>query len=116
MAGETVPLDQALGRITAGPVWAAISSPHYYASAMDGVAVRAVDTVGASESTPLRLRLSDQATWVDTGDPLPAERDAVVMLEQLQQIGDEVEIMAAVAPWQHVRPLGEDIVATELVL
>jgi len=115
--GEVVPLAEALGRITSGPVWAAISSPHYYASAMDGIAVRASDTVGASETSPLRLRLGSQAKWVDTGDPLPPETDAVIMHEELQRTGeDEVEIVAAVAPWQHVRALGEDIVATELVL
>ena len=117
MAGETMALHDALGRITAEPVWAAISSPHYHGAAMDGVAVRAVDTLGASESQPLRLALGRQAHWVDTGDPLPEGTDAVIMLEHLQQIGDQaVEIMAAVPPWQHVRPMGEDIVATELVL
>jgi putative molybdopterin biosynthesis protein len=81
------------------------------------VALRAVDTVGASETNPLRLRLGDQAVWVDTGDPLLPGLDAVVMIEHVQDLGQgDIEIMQAVAPWQHVRPLGEDIVATELVL
>jgi putative molybdopterin biosynthesis protein len=84
---------------------------------MDGVAVRAADTFGASEISPRRLALGRQATWVDTGDPLPPDTDAVIMAEHVQTIDqDTIEIMAAVAPWQHVRPLGEDIVATELVL
>lgn len=114
---ERVPVAEALGRTTAGPVWAALSSPHYHAAAMDGVAVRAADTAGASEGAPLRLTLGAQARWVDTGDPLPAEADAVIMAEHVQPLGEEVvEIYAAVAPWQHVRPLGEDLVATELVL
>jgi putative molybdopterin biosynthesis protein len=113
---ERVSVAEALGRVTAGPIWAAISSPHYHGSAMDGVAVRADDTVGASEATPLRLRLGEQAEWVDTGDPLPVGTNAVIMVEHVQQIGDEIEIMAPVAPWQHVRAMGEDIVATELVL
>jgi putative molybdopterin biosynthesis protein len=113
---ERVPVADALGRVTAGPIWAAISSPHYHGSAMDGAAVRAEDTVGASEATPVRLHLGEQAEWVDTGDPLPAGTNAVVMVEHVQQIGDEIEIMAPVAPWQHVRAMGEDIVATELVL
>jgi putative molybdopterin biosynthesis protein len=112
-----VPLAEALGRITAEPIWANRSSPHYHAAAMDGVAVRAADTIGAAESSPRRLIVGQQAVWVDTGDPLPANTDAVIMAEHLQALGeDEVEILAAVAPWQHVRPLGEDIVATELVL
>ncbi len=117
LEGEVVPVVEALGRVTAEPVWAKVSSPHYYASAMDGIAVRASETEGATETSPVRLKLGEQAVWVDTGDPLPEDMDAVIMLEHLQRIGeDEVEIMAAVAPWQHVRPLGEDIVATELVL
>jgi putative molybdopterin biosynthesis protein len=117
LSGETIPVAEALGRVTAAPVWAANSSPHYHACAMDGVAVRAPETVGATETTPRRLRLGEQAVWVDTGDPLPAGYDAVIMIEQVQDVGDgEIEILQAVAPWQHVRPLGEDIVASELVL
>ncbi len=116
LPAEPAPLAEALGRVTAAPIWANLSSPHYHAAAMDGVAVRAAETAGATESTPLRLALGRQAIWVDTGDPLPPDTDAVIMAEHVQDLGDEVEIMAAVAPWQHVRPLGEDIVATELVL
>jgi molybdopterin molybdotransferase/putative molybdopterin biosynthesis protein len=117
LEAETVPITEALGRVTAEPIWAAISSPHYHASAMDGIAVRAAETEGATESNPIRLVIPEQAIWVDTGDPLPPDRDSVIMAEQVQEIGEhEVEILAAVHPWQHVRPLGEDMVATELVL
>lgn len=116
-SAERVPLAEARGRVTAGPVWAALSSPHYHAAAMDGIAVRAVDTAGATEAAPRRLVLGREATWVDTGDPLPPDTDAVIMAEHIQTIDEEtLEIAAAVAPWQHVRPMGEDIVATELVL
>ena len=113
---ERVPVGEALGRVTAGPVWAAISNPHYHGAAMDGAAVRAEETLGASEATPIRLRVGKQAEWVDTGDPLPAGMNAVIMVEHIQTHGEEIEIMAPVAPWQHVRSMGEDIVATELVL
>lgn len=117
LPGEPVPLDAALGRVTAEPIWARISSPHYHAAAMDGAAVSSQDTLGASKTSPIRLKLGTQARWVDTGDPMPQGFDAVVMLEDVQPVGqEEIEILAAVAPWQHVRPLGEDIVATELVL
>ena len=130
MDAETVSLAQARGRITAGPVWAATSSPHYDAAAMDGIAVRAADTAGATETAPITLSVGDagggivegnaapQAVWVDTGDPMPPGYDAVIMIEHLHRRDDghHVSIMAPVAPWQHVRPLGEDIVATELVL
>ncbi|MCA1438597.1 hypothetical protein I6F33_37705, partial [Bradyrhizobium sp. BRP20] len=116
-APERVPLAQARDRVTAAPVWAALSSPHYHAAAMDGIAVRAADTVGATEAAPRRLALGAEARWVDTGDPLPPEADAVIMAEHVQAVDESsVEIAAAVAPWQHVRPLGEDMVATELVV
>lgn len=119
---EAVPTENALGRVTAAPVLARISSPHFHASAMDGVAVRAVDTFGASETTPVSLQFGPQALWVDTGDPLPSGMDAVVMVENVNlsegghAAGQRCEIIAAVAPWQHVRPIGEDVVATEMVV
>jgi putative molybdopterin biosynthesis protein len=114
---ETVPLEQAHGRMTAAPVWAVRSSPHYDAAAMDGVAVRAEETIGAMETSPRRLQVGVQAVWVDTGDPLPVGFDAVIMVEVIHQVdASTIEIQAPVAPYQHVRPLGEDIVATELVL
>jgi putative molybdopterin biosynthesis protein len=117
LSGEDIDVPDALGRVTAAAVFARVSVPHYHAAAMDGIAVRAVDTHGASETAPRQLRLGTQATWVDTGDPLPPETDAVIMAEQVQDVGDgTLEILASVAPWQHVRPMGEDLVATELVL
>ncbi len=117
LPGERVSLDEALGRITAEPVWAKISSPHYHASAMDGYAVRAVDTLGATETRPLRLHVADQAVPVNTGAPLPDDTNAVIMIEQTQPVGDDqIEIRAPVVPWQHVRMMGEDMVATELIL
>ncbi|MBL7119799.1 MAG: molybdopterin biosynthesis protein [Dehalococcoidia bacterium] len=116
-AGERVPLEEALNRVTAEPVWARISSPHYHAAAMDGVAIRSDDSTGASETSPIRLRLGEQAQWIDTGKPLPAGFNAVVMIEHVQPVEEEViEIMSPVAPWQHVRLMGEDIVTSQLLL
>ena len=112
-----LPLDRALGHVTAEPVWAALSSPHFPAAAMDGVAVTAAGTIGAAETSPRRLRLGTEAVWIDTGDALPSDTDAVIMVEDIHDRGDGViEIIAAAAPWQHVRPMGEDIVASELVI
>ena len=117
MPGERIPLERAVRRVTAEPIWAKISSPHYHAAAMDGVAVRAEETCGALETLPLRLRLGDQAQWVDTGDPVPPQFNAVIMVEHIHQVDKgHIEIMSAVAPWQHVRLMGEDIVAAELLL
>ena len=113
---EILPVTEAVGRVTAKAVFAELSSPHFHAAAMDGVAVRAVDTEGASESFPKRLLLGEQAFPVDTGNVLPAGCDAVIMAEDIFEQGETIEIVAAVAPWQHVRPIGEDIVATEMLL
>lgn len=128
---EEISISQANGRVTADAIWAKISSPHYHASAMDGYAVRARDTVGATETEPIRLTILDDDTQepnvarparpVNTGHPLPAWADAVIMIEHTQSQGDSdnpnaIEIRASVPPWQHVRAMGEDMVATELVL
>jgi putative molybdopterin biosynthesis protein len=113
---EMLPVNEAVGRVIVRAVYAELSSPHYHAAAMDGVAVRSGDTVGAGETTPRRLCLGDQAVPIDTGNPMPEGYDAVIMAEELVEMGDEVEITAPVAPWQHVRPIGEDIVATEMLL
>lgn len=121
LPGESVPLHAAVGRMTAEPAWAKLSAPHYHASAMDGYAVRARETAGASEMQAVLLRVGDelQARYVDTGDPLPPWADAVIPIENVQVQNEPVsaiEIRAAVTPWSYVRPLGEDMVATELVL
>ena len=121
LPGELVHVADALGRVTAEPVWARLSSPHYHASAMDGYAVKAAETRGATETSPKRLQVGSQAIPVDTGDPLPPDTDAVIKIEDTQLIVDtsaiaHIEILNSVAPWQHVRPMGEDMVASELVL
>ncbi len=121
LPGEPAPLDIACGRVTAEPVWALISSPHYHASAMDGYAVQTKDTHGASETHVVTLKVGEQAFYVDTGDPLPPGANAVIMIEDVQRFSsadgvEHIEILAPVAPWQHVRPMGEDMVATELIL
>jgi putative molybdopterin biosynthesis protein len=117
MQVETIAVDEALGRITAEPLFAALSSPFYNASAMDGIAVRFKDTIGASETNPIRLSLGTMFEYVNTGNALPNKFDAVVMIEDVQPIDDNtVEIIAPITPWKHVRTIGEDIVSTELIL
>ncbi len=124
LPGERVPLWEAAGRVTAAAVWARISEPHYHASAVDGYAVLAEDTVGATETAPKRLRIGDQAIYVDTGDPLPEGKNAVIMVEHTQPIreapGDgpptHIEILQPIAPWKNVRLMGEDIVVSQLVV
>src|SRR3954468_19696602 len=109
-------LADAVGRVTAAPVWAQRSSPSFDASAMDGIALRAADTVGASESTPVFVA-PGAFVVVDTGDPLPEGLDAVVMREHVHyDAAGRAELRGAAAPYQHVRSIGEDVSATELLL
>jgi putative molybdopterin biosynthesis protein len=126
---EEVPLDEkAIDRILVEPLWAQISSPHYHASAMDGFALRAEETAGAIPTAPVDLKMGEQALYVDTGDPLPVWANAVVPIEQVEPVDIDghpmemtrkpyaIRLRAAITPWMHVRPMGEDIVATQLVL
>ena len=112
---ETVSIWEAAGRVTARAVYAHICAPHYHACAMDGIALRAADTFGAGETTPVLLP-REKYTVVDTGDPLPEGDDAVVMVEELEQTEDGVRLYAAATPWQNVRQIGEDICAGEMLL
>ena len=112
---ETVDVQSACGRVLTRAAYAAICAPHYNASAMDGVAVKAKATFGASEQTPLTLRPEDY-TVVDTGDPLPEGADAVIMVEDLIDKGDGVyEILSSVRPWQNVRQVGEDLCMGDMI-
>lgn len=113
---EWIPTAAGCGRITAEPVYAHICAPHYPASAMDGIAVMAGNTFGATETTPVVLT-KDQFTVVDTGDPVPDGYDAVIMIEDVVFQNDgTVKLYAAAAPWQHIRQIGEDICAGEMIL
>jgi putative molybdopterin biosynthesis protein len=126
---ETIPLDaNALGRVLAEAIIARVSSPHYHAAAMDGFVVRAEQTEGAQPSAPLVLRIGNQAKYVDTGDPVPDGFDAVIPIENVESLDESgevtkdirapktVRIRSAVTPWSHIRLMGEDIIASQLVL
>jgi putative molybdopterin biosynthesis protein len=133
LGSQSIPLDEnALGRVLAATAWAKVSSPHYHASAMDGFAVMASATIGAKPSLPVEISTDPKegrrSVYLDTGDPLPEWADAVIPIENVEPLDAggtmardirkpaAIRIRAAVAPWSHVRPLGEDIVATQLVL
>ena len=133
LGAESVPLDEAcLGRVTALPISARRSSPNFHSAAMDGFAVEAVSSVGATPATPVTIHArtsgASRAQYVDTGDPMPEWADAVIPIENVESLDaaglpaldvrgpSSIRIRAAVAPWSHVRPMGEDIVATQLIL
>lgn len=112
---EMIRVTDSLDRITANAIYARYSSPLFNASAMDGIAVTADDTKNASETEPVILK-EEQYRIVDTGDPVHPPYDAVIMAEDIVETDDGVRIIASAAPWQHIRPVGEDIVAGEMIL
>ncbi|RTZ98879.1 MAG: molybdopterin biosynthesis protein [Deltaproteobacteria bacterium] len=113
---EQVAVTDAVGRVLAEAVVARLSSPNVHTAAMDGIAVQAADTFGASETAPKTLTVGSQAVYINTGQVMPPDTNAVIMIEHLNVLDDEqIEIEAPAFPWQHVRKVGEDIVATELL-
>ena len=116
LSTETISSRSAAGRVLAGPVEARISSPGFHSAAMDGYGVRAADTFGASDQSPVTLRAGSDAWPVNTGHPMPENCDAVIMIEDVFEAEPGLlEIRKPVFPWQNVRKVGEDIVATELL-
>lgn len=113
---EVIHTSEALGRVTAEPIYAKVSMPNYHASAMDGIALLASKTYAADEKNPVRLKRHKDYEIVDTGDPIPEGLDAVIMIEHIHQVDEEtIEILEAAAPWQHIRPIGEDVVVGEMI-
>lgn len=114
---ESLPVIEALGRVTAEPVIAKISNPHYNASAMDGISVKAEKTFGAHERHPVTLVKGDDFKFVDTGDPIEDRFDAVIMIEDiLIQEDGNVVIMKSSYPWEHIRVVGEDIAVGDMIV
>ena len=113
---EKIATRKAIGRVTAKPVIARFSAPGFHSAAMDGIAVTAQDTFGASDETPLTLSLEDgQFAMINTGHQMPENCDAVIMIENVLLEENRATIRGPAYPWQNVRKVGEDIVATELL-
>lgn len=129
---ERVPLEAAAGRVAAADVASAIDVPPFARAAMDGYAVIAADTSGATRNTPVRLKQLDRiftgqisaatvvhgtCTEIATGAPLPDGADAVVMVEETAKSGDVgIEIFAAATPGQNIGKRGADIAAGDRVI
>jgi putative molybdopterin biosynthesis protein len=117
ISSQTLAVIESLNHVTAQPVFAKISSPYYNASAMDGIAVNALEMKGIDERHPKTLIKGQDFNFVDTGDVIKDPFNAVVMIEDVRvDSEDQVSINQPVAIWQHVRPIGEDIVAGELIV
>lgn len=112
---ESVDVLEAAGRITARPVIAQRSCPHYIASAMDGIAVKASSTFGASETNPVVIKEHDFLE-VDTGDYIPPQFDAVIMIEDVNYGTGGARVIKPAVPWQHIRSIGEDLVAQDIIV
>ena len=116
LPGEFVQVADSAGRVLAEPITAKLSSPHFHSCAMDGIAVKAENTFGANELSPMELTVGKNAFFVNTGNALPENTNAVIMIEHINVIDENsLEIEAPAYPWQNVRKMGEDIVATELL-
>ena len=115
VGNESLPSHLAVNRVLASAVHARFSCPTFHSAAMDGYAVAARSTFTAREGFPVTLAEGTDAIAVNTGHPLPAGCDAVIMIEHVTRVDGGIAIEAPVFPWQHVRRMGEDIVATELL-
>jgi len=139
LKGELISTEDSLGRISAEPIFARISSPYYQAAAMDGVVVRARNTYEASESSPVTLKINQDFHFINTGNPIPFGFDAVIKIEDINPLNEfkreknkdisndfnddskkenikEIKIFSAVSPGQHIRNIGEDVVANQLII
>ncbi len=114
---EFIDTEYSSNRITASPIYSKISSPFYNSSAMDGIAVNSEKTLGANEKNHIALEEEKDYIVVDTGDPIPREYNAVIMVEYLIKVDDKrVKIYKSIAPYENIRPLGEDIVEKSLIV
>jgi molybdenum cofactor synthesis domain-containing protein len=128
---EVAPLASAAGRVSAADVAASMFVPPFSRSAMDGYAVVAADTLGASADTPVRLRMAERiytghppsrpvsrgaCAEIATGAPMPEGADAVVMVEETHRVDDDVAITAAATPGQNIGRRGADISPGDLVV
>lgn len=114
---EIIKTADAEGRVTLDGIKAERSAPDYYASAMDGIAVRAESTAGASERNPIKLKLEKDAVPVDTGDPIPSRFNAVIKIEEVNQIDQNYySIEKGVPVWNHIRSIGESAVQGNLLI
>lgn len=114
---EIISTGKSLGRVTSSPVFANVSSPNFNASAMDGILVRSKDTEAASETNPVILKKGRDFLYVNTGNPIKTEFDAVIMIEEVVELENgDVRIIKSAYPYQHIRNVGEDIIKNDMIL
>jgi putative molybdopterin biosynthesis protein len=109
----TVPLAESEGRVASDPIYARYTVPDAAIAEMDGIAVRSGDTIGAGERRPVILK---DFARVDTGNIVPPDYDAVIMIEEVQRDGSSCAIRKAARPGQCIRPPGQDIRKGDLII
>ncbi|HPA08278.1 MAG TPA: molybdopterin-binding protein [Methanoregulaceae archaeon] len=102
----TIPITEAEGRVASEPIFARYTVPDSFIAEMDGIAVKSSSTVGAGEQRPFTLT---DFLRVDTGNMIPTEYDAVIMIEDVCLAGSSCIVRKAARPGQHIRPPGQDI-------
>lgn len=114
---ELIKGEDSVRRVTYEAIYAKCCDPVYNASAMDGIAVFSENTAMASDNAPLTLHKGRDFCYVNTGNLIPSEYDSVIMIEDVLIMDDDtVRILSPSRPWQHVRVVGESVVATEMIL
>jgi len=113
---EEIEVEKTIGRVSSEAVYARRSAPNFYASAMDGIAVKSEITAGASERNPVKLKKGKEAVFVDTGDPVPDDFDAVIKIENVVENEDIFEIEKGVSPWHNIRSIGESVVKSQMII
>ncbi|MCF8000521.1 MAG: molybdopterin biosynthesis protein [Halanaerobiales bacterium] len=114
---EKVKTKNSQNRVTAQAVYAEKSAPDFYASAMDGIAVKADQTNYASERKPVILEKGKDFTYVDTGDSIPQKFNAVIKIEEIEIISEEeIEVIKSVPVWHNIRSIGESVIKQQLIL
>lgn len=112
---ELLPAHACRGRITSRPVFARRSNPPFLCSAMDGYATSFSKTLEADLASPVSLTVGDDAHQLNTGDPLPPNTDAVIMVEEVERSDTGVVIRKPAYLWQNVRMIGEDIIEGDML-
>lgn len=114
---EYVKVEESLDRISFDIVYANMSSPNYNAAAMDGIAVISKRTLDASEVNPVSLEENKDFQYINTGNIVKEPFDSVIMIEEVMELSKgKVQIISSSYPWKHIRQIGEDIVASEMII